>query len=319
MDIYIFNELSTRPFASIYKAKEGLETFIRTCAKMRDLGFKTIRLHESIGNLYQLQIAPGYLVSQWLKDSKVDDDLKDSFRDIIFYSPLINDDEPIAKERNTLSEFKIMVGDDVKLANGLGVAYLLETLCISFLSHDLWDTEEIKNIEHRYLKEDSSEVTKTIVVKHASRQAHLAKHKAWFEKKKRERLQKSRDLWEKRAEFFPHLILCGEVEKQLTKLGIQSKYFDQIIDKLKQLNQYAKEWIEGSYSVQRLREYGLDVSGESSSTIRKYGKFRQFRLPNRERKLFEDHIKTGDLRFHFYPDNETKTIYVGYIGKHLPI
>ncbi|MEN8219041.1 MAG: hypothetical protein ABFS56_22260 [Pseudomonadota bacterium] len=198
MDVYIFNELSITPFANTYEAKEGLKTFIQTCAKVRDLGFQTIRLHENIGNIYQLQIAPGYIVSQWLKDSEVDDDLKDSFKDILFYSPLINDDYPIAKERNTLSEFKIKLGDEVKLAEGFGAAYLLETLCVSFLSDDLWDSDEIKNIEHWYLKEDGSEVTETIAVKHASRQAHLAKHKAWFENKKRERLQKSRDLWEKR-------------------------------------------------------------------------------------------------------------------------
>jgi len=106
MDFYIFNELSIRPFADIYEAREKLKNFIRTCAKVRELGFQTLRLHESIENPYQLQIAPNYKVSQWLKDSEVEDDLKDNFRDIIFYSPLINDEEPIAKEQNTLSEFK---------------------------------------------------------------------------------------------------------------------------------------------------------------------------------------------------------------------
>ncbi|OAD20709.1 hypothetical protein THIOM_003568 [Candidatus Thiomargarita nelsonii] len=50
MDVYIFNELSITPFASIYEAKEGLETFRQTCAKMRDLGFQTIRLHKSPRN-----------------------------------------------------------------------------------------------------------------------------------------------------------------------------------------------------------------------------------------------------------------------------
>ncbi len=320
MDAYIFNELSITIFANKYEAKAGLKTFIQTCVKVKELGFNTLRLHENIGNIYQLEIAPNYLISHWLTDSDVADDLKDSFREIIFYSPLINDDYPIAKERNSLSEFKIKLGDEVKFADGLGAAYLLETLCVSFLSNQLWDSDEIENIEHWYIKADASEVTETITVKHATRQAHLDKHKIWFEKIKRERLQKSRDLWENRADFFPHLILCGAVEKQLTRLGIQSKYLDQIIEKLKLLNQYAKEWIEieGSYSVNNLREYGLNVSGESEATLRKYGQLRKFRLPNRQRKLFEQHIKTGDLRFHFYPDEETKTIYVGYIGEHLP-
>lgn len=319
MDVYIFNELSITPFTNRHEAKEGLKTFIQTCVKVRELGFKTLHLHENIGNLYDLQIAPDYKVSQWLQDSEIDKTLQDQFRSILTKSPLINDYYPIAKEKNELSEFKIKLDDEVKLAEGLGYACLLETLCVSFLSHDLWNSDEINNIEHWYLKDDGSEVTKTIAAKHGSRQTHLAKHKSWLENQKRERLQKSRDLWEKRKEFFPHLILCGEVEKQFSKLGINSKYLDEIIDKLKLLNEYSQDWKEGSYSVQKVREYGLDVSGESDSTLRKYAKSRQFRLPNREKKLFEQHIKTHHLRFHFYPDNKDRKIYVGYIGKHLPI
>jgi hypothetical protein len=318
MDVYIFNELSITPFANTYEAKEGMKTFIQACAKARELGFQTLRLHENIENLYKLQIAPDYIVSQWLKDSEVEDDLKDNFRDIIFYSPLISDDEPIAKEQNTLSEFKIKVDNEIKMAEGLGAAYFLDTLCVSFLSHKLWDEEEIKNIEHWSLKEEGIDVTTTVVVKHASKPKHLAKHKTWFEQKKRESLQKSRDLWERREEFFPHLVLCGKVEQQLTGLGIQSKFFDQIIEKLKRLNEYAENWQQGSYSNNDVKQHGLDVSGESDSTLNKYGRQRKFRLPNGKKALFENHIKTGDLRFHFYPDDEHKIIYVGYIGSHLP-
>jgi hypothetical protein len=50
MDVYIFNELSITPFANTYEAKEGLKTFIQTCAKVHDLGFQTLRLHENLGN-----------------------------------------------------------------------------------------------------------------------------------------------------------------------------------------------------------------------------------------------------------------------------
>lgn len=318
MDAYIFNELST-PFANIYEAKEGLKTFIQTCVKAHNLfGFQTLRLDKNIGNLYELPIAPSYTVSQLLQDSDMDKDSKDQFVNLITQTPLLSDKYPMAQEKNTLSEFKIKVNDEIKLAEGLGAAYLLETLCVSFLSHDLWNDDEIKNLEHWFLNEAGDETTQTIAVKHASKPEHLVKHQTWFEKKKREQLQKSRDLWEKRETFFPHLILCGEVEKQLSKLGIESKYLDQIIEKLKRLDQYAKDWKEGSYSEQQLTQYGLNISGESDGTLRKYGRLRQFRLPDGTKKLFEQHIKTGDLRFHFYPDDETKTIYVGYIGEHLP-
>jgi hypothetical protein len=317
MNIYIFNELST-PFSSVEQAKNELEYFINTCMEANSLGFKMLHLHQNIGkDFYQLQIAPSYTMFQWLQDSNIEKELKSRFRSITTRTPLITDDYPIEKERNYLSEFKIEINHKTRFADGLGVAYLLETLCVSFFSHELWDTDEINNIKRCYLTEADNEITEIIAVKHASKPAHLAKHKAWFEQKKRESLQKIRDLWERREEFFPQLVLCGEVEKQLTRLGIQSKFFDQIIEKLKQLNEYAKNWQNGSYSDTKAKQYGLDVSGESEGTLKKYGRQRKFRLPNKKKQLFEKHIKTGNLRFYFYPDEESHTIYVGYIGSHL--
>lgn len=315
MDIYIFNELSS-PFATITEAKEHLATFINICFQARALGLNALHLHENIGkSLYELPIAPDYKVSQWLQESE--EDVKNQFREITAKTPLITDDYPIEKERNDLSEFKIAINHQMQFADGLGAAYLLETLCVSFLSHELWDTDKINNITHWYLTEAGNEITKIIAVKHASKPVHLAKHQAWFEQKKRESLAKSRDLWERKEEFFPHLVLCGEVEKQLTGLGIHSKFFDQIIEKLKRLNEFAQNWQSGSYSDHVAKQYGLDVSGESEGTLQKYGRQRKFRLPNKKKQLFEKHIKTGDLRFHFYPDEESNTIYVGYIGSHL--
>jgi hypothetical protein len=318
MNIYIFNELST-PFYSVEQAKNELAYFINTCMKANSLGFEMLHLHQNIGKyLFQLQIAPNYTLSQWLQDSGIEKELKSRFRSITTQTPLITDDYPIEKERNELSEFKIEINHKTEPANGLGAAYLLETLCVSFLSHDLWDTDEINNIKHCYLTEACNDIKEEIIaVKHASKPAHLAKHQAWFEHKKRESLQKSQDLWERRDEFFPHLVLCGEVEKQLTYLGVQSKFFDQIIERLKRLNEYAENWQKGSYSDQVAKQYGLNVSGESEGTLKKYGRERKFRLPNKKKVLFEKHIKTGDLRFHFYPDEESHTIYVGYIGSHL--
>jgi len=322
MDYYIFNELST-PFATKLEAKTGLKTFIRTCIKVSELGLHTLRLPETIGqNLYNLQVAPNYLISQWLQAPEVEEDLadlKDKFREIATYSPLLTDEEPIAKEFSSRSEFRIMLKNDAKLlAEGLGAAYLLETLGLSFLSHQIWNSEIITNIEHWHLDEIGSETTEIISVKHTSQPEHVAKHTTWFENQRRESLLKSSDLWNRRKEFFPHLILCGEVEKQLTKLGIQSKCFDQIIERLKRLNNYARDWTEGGYRNDIVEQYGLEVNGESLGTLSKYGRLRKFKLPEGGRKLFETHIKTGDLRFHFYPDNDTKQIYVGYIGKHLP-
>ncbi|MCK4763226.1 MAG: hypothetical protein KAW12_13600 [Candidatus Aminicenantes bacterium] len=146
----------------------------------------------------------------------------------------------------------------------------------------------------------------------------MSRHARWLERKRKESLAASRGLWERREEFFPHLILCGEVEHYLTRtVGIHSKYFNQIRDRLKQLDRFAKEWTSGSFSDKKLRAFGLNVSGESEQTMEKYGRLRRFRLPGGGKANFEKHIKTGDLRFHFFADEKNFRIYVGYIGAHL--
>ncbi|MCK5718156.1 MAG: hypothetical protein KAH77_11760 [Thiomargarita sp.] len=309
-----------RPFATKIEARAGLERFIRTCVNMRDLELTRMRLHESMSNLYDFAIAPDYLISQWLDDTKVNTDLKNNFRQIITSSPFLTEEEPITKEHESRSEFTIAIEGEPTLAYGLGSAYLLETVCMSLLSQDLWDSEEIQHVKYYLLYNNGSETTDTIRIKHVSQPTHVALHQSWFEEKKRESLQKGKDLWEKRAEFFPHLSFCSPVKQQLIKIGVQSKYFDQIIEKLKQLDQYAETWSNGAYNIEILRTFGVTVSGESKTTLRKYGALRTFRLPHGQRKVFEEHLKIIDSwRIHFYPDNDTHTIYVGYIGKHLPI
>lgn len=124
-------------------------------------------------------------------------------------------------------------------------------------------------------------------------------------------------LWEKREELFPNLILCGEVEKQISRIG-NSKSFNQIVARLKEFDKAIEDWTEGNFSYRNInKNYSLVISPESKGTMNQYSNERLFSLPNGGTESFELHIKTGDLRFHFYPDNTTKKVYIGYIGPHL--
>ena len=126
-----------------------------------------------------------------------------------------------------------------------------------------------------------------------------------------------RTMWGKREKLFPNLILCGEVKNQLQMIG-GSSHFNQIIDRLREFNDAVAEWKTGDFSYKQINQnYSLRISPETSQTMDKYGNERIFSLPKGGTQTFELHIKTGDLRFHFYPENNTKKIYVGYIGPHL--
>ncbi|HAN79692.1 MAG TPA: hypothetical protein DCQ31_18985 [Bacteroidales bacterium] len=126
-----------------------------------------------------------------------------------------------------------------------------------------------------------------------------------------------RSFWDKRVEMFPNLILCGEVEAQISKIG-NSSYFFQILERLKELDSYASNWKQGAFSYRDVNHTkNLRISPESEQTMHAYGNQRVFSLPELGRIKCELHIKTGNLRFHFYPDDKTFKIYIAYIGHHL--
>lgn len=126
-----------------------------------------------------------------------------------------------------------------------------------------------------------------------------------------------RNLWKKRLKLFPSLILCGEVKNQIRLIG-NSGYFNQILQRLRDFNDAVENWENGNFSYRDINDrYPLRISPESSQTMDNYGNQRICQLPDGGTDFFELHIKTGDLRFHFLPNNNTKKVYIGYIGPHL--
>lgn len=126
-------------------------------------------------------------------------------------------------------------------------------------------------------------------------------------------------LWDRQTLLFKKIILCGDVKGNLLEIG--DTYLQQIFKRLTELDRYVSQ----NWTVKKPFDYrevnsksSLNISPESKSTMKKneLAQRRTFSLPDGRRECFELHIKTGDLRFHFYP--EANMIYVGYIGKHLP-
>jgi len=124
--------------------------------------------------------------------------------------------------------------------------------------------------------------------------------------------------WNAREVHFPHLILCDCVQEQVVKLG-NGKYIQQILVKLKELDKVARDWKKGNFNYKTVQlRYPLVISPESLGTLSSYSNERTFGLPDGRKLLFDFHIKASDIRIHFFPDDEMKKIFVGYVGLHLP-
>ena len=124
-------------------------------------------------------------------------------------------------------------------------------------------------------------------------------------------------LWERKETLFSKIVLCPSVEGDLNEIG--GTYLEQIVNQLKELDRYVlSHWKIGNFSYTDANaKTSLSISPESKKTMdqEKYYNQRIFQMPDGRKECFELHIKTGNLRFHFFPENHH--IYVGYIGKHL--
>lgn len=314
----IFNELSAQPVATIEDACGTLAHFVNAWSAIQPFGMQRIRLPEDMGNgLYYLKLAPDYSVGSWLNDERVEFNIRERFRQIVANPPLISENEIETLSLFQRSEFCLTEAGGKPVARGFGVAWLSNQLLISLLTHEQWHTHAL-NGWHWWIEDDGQERTAALEVKHFSTETHVKHHIPWVQTIQQEHLKSSLEVWEKRYEFFPNLVLCGEVEGQLRKIGV-SGFLNQIIERLRTLDAFAANWETGNFDLNAINQTtNLRISGESDSTMRLYSGRRRFQLPDKRRELFELHIKIGDLRFHFFPDNSEKKIYVGYIGSHLP-
>ncbi len=146
-----------------------------------------------------------------------------------------------------------------------------------------------------------------------------------FLKERNTLLKRSHDIYSQWRNLFPYLTYCGKVQEQLLGWSASNSVLGQVLESLTALNTFCEQWNNGSikeYTHERLRASGLNhkISGESES-VRKnetLKKERIFWLPDGRKAFFENHIKlTQGYRIHFYPDPSLRTIYIGYIGKHL--
>lgn len=317
--VCMFNELSLEKVKSRDVACEIMETFVRAYLKAKEIGFEEIRLHQdSVPSLFEISICDNYSINAWLLDKRIDEDLRIRFKEIVTNSPLITDDEITHSELYNRSDFFKLLDGVRHTVWGLGASYIHQTLACSLNTHAEWRKSEVQ-INHYYLTSTAEEKVEDVITKNFAIDANLDDHIDWYEDLRKKSLQASRELWEKRREFFPYIELCEEIEGQLKKIGVSKALF-QIIDRLQTLNKYAQSWTEGDFSYEDANEKtNLRISTESDSTLNKFGSLRRFNIPELGRQLFDLHIKTGNLRFHFYPHNDSKKIYVGYIGKHLRI
>ena len=121
--------------------------------------------------------------------------------------------------------------------------------------------------------------------------------------------------------LLPNIIVADSALSQIEGLGV-SNNFSIVIEDLKKLNCFCESWSSGTFSITTLKQsFAIDTTDESNSTKsnEKLKSYRRFQLKGLGSQYCFLHIKHGDYRLHYFPDNCNRQIHIGYVGKHLPI
>jgi hypothetical protein len=305
----VLNELSVREARNPYVAREQIAKLLDTMVAAIQAGAgRTLRTHAPVDSML---LAPDYSLVRWRNDPAVDLERRRFLRSLLTKSPFLSEEDgPEIIGRTT--------GSDVlfqgQAAIGLRAALLLDALPVSLQSESCWGRSHL-SVTCLTLEGGGEILEESADLPHASQVEHIAEHADWLAGRDLP-LGGGRDLWRRRAEFFPSLVFCGDVEAQLDALSHGNPLFRQVHKRLLELDRYFRT-CGGVFDPSQL---AMKVTPESDVTLRKYEDEHSFVCPDGIRRLFSWHgrLTPGVWRIFFLPEPEAGRAVVGYIGRKLP-
>jgi len=306
----VLNELSLHsPAPDVHIARQRMSTLLRTVRIAIQNGVnRVLRTHE---NFYGESLAAGYSIANWCNDSNVDREERRYFRSLATKAPYWAD-LLLSADDVYLSEFQY----NGTHAHGLGFAYLIEAMALSLCSEVQWDASHIE-IEATRLGDDGNIFTEQVMVVHASQVDHVQEHITWIQNRLQTSVRDGIDLWDRRESLFASLRFCDAINDQIQSLHTGNPLLRSVVRRLLELEHYCRGWVGGPFNAQQLP---TKASPESQGTLQQFGRERTFLCPDGQERLFNWHVRLtpGAWRIHFFPEAQTRTIIIGYIGPHLP-
>ena len=305
----VLNELSISfPAEDIQAARVWMVDLIHTLRAAASAGVRrNLRTHIDLNSTL---LSDNYPLARWRNDNEVDLEARRYFKSVITKYPIMID-LPEA-EQISLSHDFFHQGDR---AYGLGAAFLLDGLAISFASNSIWNGNEI-GLNTDWLDDDGNLISDTIYVHNASQAFHINHLTPWIQDRHRTSVHDGLDLWNRRKEFFPSLSFCEPLEKNFKKLQSSEPILRQILNKLFEIEDYCKSWQEGPFNPEDL---SFKVTRDSQATTQRYPEERTFLCPDGETRIFSWHCRLTPCAWRIYFDPaEPERIYIGYIGHKPP-
>ena len=228
-------------------------------------------------------------------------------------TPLLSDVTRQFRDRFLACEATTLPADD-----GAPLVYcaVADAIAVSVPSEAVWDRDRIPVAFHELLPDGTLGHAEE-EIDNLARSAHAGPIRERHRERLRHRCSDAADLWNRRAQVFPHLLFGPDVEGHLA--GLNAGLLSTLLNRLADLETTAAEWAVAGGDAPPWR---TRVTPESRRTMenRRLREKRRFRSVSGARVLFEWHARFGSAgRIHLRFDGRTLDIEIGYIGGHLPL
>lgn len=295
----VFNELSVQEYVNPALTQKYFSQFVQLLVEAINTGFsRVLRTHEEFFHT----IAPHLPLLP--KEEKL------FLLGLTTKVPFSKDLAQEIIDKNDLAEF--LYQD--KNCEGLGFAYLLNTLAVSF-DDPKWRSPVI-GITQKWIEDD--DITENqVLVKHACLPEYIHSLKGWMEGQKKLQIRDGESLWNQKELLLNRLIFCESTYNQLKALEPNNQKLKGIINHLFLLQNYCENWsLNTPFTPSNIPG---KVKPEGEVALKKFKKEHTFNCPDGQSRLFSWHIYiTRSWRIYFEPLPATRQIIIGHVGHHLP-
>lgn len=303
----VLNDLSFTPARRVDEARERMDLLIQTLRTAVDTG--TSRRLRTAETFPAAVLAPDYTLPQWQADHSVDRTAQEYLLTLQQMAPplreLPDQQEELQRSDYWLGQHKAETLGSAALAGGLG---------ISLLSDDCWDTPQVVLRRERLDPAASLEPDVDVLIRHASRPAHLKEHADWIQAFIDGQVRSGLVMWERRKALYPSLDFCEKSKKYIVTLGLDGR-LRQLLTHLGDLEAFCRSWREGPFD---FRQIPGEKSPESKATLEQYSRERTYMCSDGVERLFDYHLKLADgWRIYIHPDAGPGRLFIGHVGPHL--
>ena len=306
-----FNELSFQtPATSISDARLWIGALTDTLLAFSSQGINVPL--RGIAGLHNLPLTGDYPIAKWLNDPVISREHRTYLRNRLTQAPALRNEDALQSEDDAeVWEVRF----NRQSAIGLGAAFRLDGVAVSFLSDSVWDTPRLA-VEVSRLGSDEEVVEASESIRHAATPRHLDDHASWISDSRRS-VRDFHDMWDRRTILFPSLDFCDSVKKQLEGISPGNPHWHAILKRLWALEDYFRDWSAGAFSPNNI---ACKTTQESQVTLDQFSSCRTFLCTDGVTRVFSWHCRftPNAGRLYFFPVEATRRGIIGYIGPHLP-